>query len=74
MQKVLSAVRRFFTGLRLIFPIIPHCGWFAVRKVAQSTVDYWKASQFTVNEIADFFTDKAMQRLTSEYDTYIYWW
>ena len=73
MQKILSGVRRFFTGVRLILPIVPRCVWFAIRRVIQSTIDYWKASQLTVNDIADFFTDEAMQKLPSEYDTQVYW-
>ena len=72
MEKILSGVRRFFTGLKLILPLVPRFGWFALRRVTKSTVDYWKASQLTVNEIADYFTDEATEKIVSEYDTSIY--
>lgn len=73
MQKILSEVRRFFIRLRLVLPLLPQFVWIAFRKVAQSTVDYWKESQLVVEEVTDSYTDKAMQRLTTEYDVYLYW-
>jgi len=73
MKIFLSGVRRFFTGVRLILPLIPRFGWFALQRVTESTIDYWKASQLTVNDIADYFTDKATKTIVSEYDSAIYW-
>lgn len=73
MKNILSGVRRFFTGMRQILPLAPHFGWLALRRVTKSTIDYWKASQLTVNDIADFYTDEATKKIVTEYDTSIYW-
>jgi hypothetical protein len=73
MQKILSEVRRFFIRLRLVLPLLPQFVLIAFRRVAQSTVDYWKESQSVVEEVTDNYTNKAMQRLTTEHDVFVYW-
>jgi len=73
MENFLSGVRRFFTGLRKILPLTPRLAWYALRRLSESTIDYWKASQLTVNDIADHFTDEAVETIESEYDSAIYW-
>ncbi len=73
MQKVLSKVRWFFTGLRLILPLVPHFVWFAFRRMIQSLIDYWKDSQSVVQEIADHYTDETIEKVQSEYDTHVFW-
>ena len=73
MQKILDYLRWFFTGLRLLLPFVPRFVWIAFHKMKDATVNYWKNSQVVVNEMTDDYTDDAMQKLTTEYDTFVFW-
>jgi hypothetical protein len=73
MQNFLSRIRWFFTGLRLFLPFVPRFIWIAIHKMKDSTVNYWKNSQLVVNEMTDSYTDDAMQKLATEYDTFVFW-
>jgi beta-lactamase regulating signal transducer with metallopeptidase domain len=73
MQKILAYLRWFFMGLRLFLPFVPRFVWMAFLKMKDSTVTYWKNSQSVVNQMTDSYTDEAMQTLTTEYDTFVFW-
>src|SRR5688572_20357289 len=73
MQKILSRVRWFFIGLRLFLPFVPRLIWTAICKVKVSTVDYWKNSQLVVDDISNSSEDHAMQKMPSEYDSFVFW-
>ena len=73
MHKILAYLRWFFTGLRLFLFLAPRFVWIAFLKMKDSTVAYWKNSQLVVNQMTDDYTDEAMQKLTTEYDTFVFW-
>ena len=74
MQKIRSWTKWLFTGLRLFLPLIPKFVWIALRKMAESTIDYWKGSEAIVQEIADEYKKESTnKKIASEYDVPIYW-
>jgi len=73
MRAILSRLRWFFTGVRLFLPFVPRLIWTAICRVKDSTVEYWKNSQSVVDDISNSSEDDAMQKLTSEYDTFVFW-
>ena len=73
MQKTLSNVRWFFTGIRMFLPLVPRFLWIAAEKVYESTVDYWKDSQAIVDDISYNYIRDATGEITSEYDKYVIW-
>ena len=73
MQKILSNVGWFFTGIRLFLPLVPRFLWKAAEKVYESTVDYWKESQAIVDKISFSYIQDAPPDLTTDYDKYVIW-
>lgn len=73
MQKILEKVRWFFIGIRHIFLLMPNFVWIALKSLSNSIVIYWKNSQLDVDKISDQYTEKAMNKLTNDYDSFVYW-
>lgn len=74
MQKVQTFVSRFFTGVRLILPMIPEFAWIAAKSTWDSISKFWKHSQEEVESITETYwmrvTDAKEE--SSEYEESMY--
>jgi hypothetical protein len=73
MERLRSWAKWFFTGLRFFLPLVPAFVWIALRKMFDSTVDYWKNSQSIVDDITNDYVSRFPLELTSDYDPYPFW-
>lgn len=62
MERLRTWASRFFTGVRLVLPLVPAFVWIALQQTFESTVDYWKNSQSIVDKIADKYMRDVMER------------
>jgi hypothetical protein len=73
MERLRSWASWFFTGVRVFLPLVPVFIWDALRKMIESTKDYWMNSQTVVDKLADEYMSKLPHELTSDYDPYPFW-
>ena len=73
MEQIASRAKWFFSGVRLIVPLVPSFVRIAFSQLYKSTVDYWEGSQRVVDEITEEYVTHTPLELTSDYDPYPYW-
>ena len=73
MERVRSGASWFFYGVRVFIPLLPAFVWIALKRMYNSTVEYWKNSQSIVDEMAIDYMGKFPPELTSDYDPYPFW-
>jgi len=73
MEKIRLQTRRFFSGLRLLLPLMPSFVWITFKRMSRSTIAYWKHSQKVVERIADDYMREALEEeKTTEYNLSLY--
>ena len=73
MEQIRSKASWFFSGVRLFLPLVPAFVWIAIRRMSESTINYWKNSQSVVDAITEEYMSNAPPEVTSDYDPAPYW-